>query len=63
MPEGSRAQKEHKRHAVAIEKLGGQGTKATARDNGCSKRYVRHLAAESETRFLITETLRPTTQR
>jgi transposase-like protein len=59
MSQGSRAEKERKRRAVAFAVVAGRGTKATARDIGCSKRYVRHLAAEPETRFLITEILRP----
>ena len=59
MPQGSRAEKEHKRHAVAVAKLVDQGTRATARRIGCSERHVRRLAAEPETRFLITEALRP----
>jgi hypothetical protein len=59
MPQGSRAEKEYKRRAVVLAKLAGQGTRATARQIGCSERYVRRLAAETETRFLITEILRP----
>src|ERR1035441_5417325 len=59
MSQGSRAEKEQKRHAVAFARLAGQGTRATARQIGCSERYVRRLAAEPETQFLITETLRP----
>ena len=59
MSQGSRAEKEQKRHAVAFARLAGQGTRATARQIGCSERYVRRLAEEPETQFLITETLRP----
>src|ERR1035438_10322923 len=59
MSQGSRAEKEHKRHAVAFARLAGPGTRATARQIGCSERYVRRLAAEPETQFLITEALRP----
>jgi hypothetical protein len=59
MPQGSRAQKERKRRVVAVAKLAGQRTRATARQLGCSERHVRRLAAEPETRFLITEILRP----
>src|ERR1039457_4394156 len=59
MSQGSRAEKEQKRHAVAFARLAGQGTRATARQIGCSERYVRRLAEEPETQFLITEVLRP----
>src|ERR1039458_6028901 len=59
MSQGSRAEKEQKRHAVAFARLAGQGTSATDRQIGCSERYVRRLAEEPETQFLITETLRP----
>ena len=59
MSQGSRAEKEQKRHAVAFARLAGQGTRATARQIGCSERYVRRLAEEPETQFLITEALRP----
>jgi len=59
MPQGSRAQKEQKRRVVAVAKVARQGTKATARQLGCSERHVRRLAAEPETQFLITEILRP----
>src|ERR1035441_9167628 len=59
MSQGSRAEKEQKRHAVAFARLAGQGTRDNARPIGCSERYVRRLAAEPETQFLITEALRP----
>src|ERR1019366_7138854 len=59
MSQGSRAEKEQKRHAVAFARLAGRGTRATARQIGCAERYVRRLAEEPETQFLITEALRP----
>ena len=59
MPQGSRAEKEWKRRAVAVAKLLGAGTRATARHIGCSERHVQRLAAEPETQFLIAEALRP----
>ena len=52
MSQGSRAEKEHKRHAVAFARLAGQGTRATARQIGCSERYVRRLAPTH--RFITT---------
>lgn len=59
MPRHSRAEKEWKRRAVAAGVIAGQRTTMIARDLGCSRRHVRRLAAETETRFLIAETLRP----
>ena len=59
MPQGSLAEKEYKRRVVAVAKLAGQGTRATARHIGCSESHVRRLAAEPETQFLITQVLRP----
>jgi len=54
-----RAEKERKRQAVVAAKVIGVRTKRAARQIGCSERYVRQLAAEPETRFLIVEVLRP----
>jgi hypothetical protein len=55
----SKAEKEQKRRTVAASVLAGNGTRITARKAGCSERYVRRLAAEPETQFIITESLRP----
>jgi hypothetical protein len=59
MPRNSRSEKERKRLAVAGALIASQRTRITARNLGCSKRHVRRLAAEPETRFLIAEVLRP----
>lgn len=59
MPRGSKPEKEAKRRVVAKGVVAGKSTAAIAREAKVSTRHVERLAAEPETKLLITELLKP----
>jgi hypothetical protein len=59
MPSGSKSGKEAKRRIVAKGMIEGQTRSAIAEEAGCSTRHVQKIAAEPETRILVTRLLQP----